>query len=73
MDSYYTLMDMLRINKQRDKEKAATRLRSNACVRMPLSIPQDTKRSIVICPSRANTRIFWYQTPKWRYYEIYRS
>jgi len=47
----------------------------NAKIRMPLSIPQDTKQSIVICPSRAHTRIFWYQNPKdvdyRRLYEIY--
>jgi len=31
-----------------------------ALIRMPLSTPQDTKRSIVISPSRAHTRTSWY-------------
>jgi len=66
-------MDMLKGINKGIKRRPPNPCMSKAQFRMPLSIPQDTKRSIVICPSRANTRIFWYQTPKWRYYEIYRS
>jgi len=57
-------MDMLKEINKGIKRRPQNPCMSNAQLRMPLFIPQDTKRSIVICPSRANTRIFWYQNPQ---------
>jgi transposase len=63
MRSNYSYKDMLEEIIKEVKRRPLNPCSDKARSRMPLSTPQDTKKSIVICPSRAHTRIFWYQKP----------
>jgi len=61
MGNHYIIEDMLGDKIKGVKRRPPGPCLYRACLRMPLFTPQDTKKSIVICPFRAHTRIFWYQ------------
>jgi len=60
MENHYSRLDIMEELNKGIKRRPLITCSHRAMHRMPLSTPQDTKKSIVICPSRAHTRIFWY-------------